>query len=204
MLIPPIIVVRKVRIVVALVAWRGLHLSIILILSKAHNLKPLFCLITYPIFKKIKHIIVSYFIFHYVTINSLLAGRTSYIRSSFTSHYVSINSQFLPPNERLRKLFTSHYVSINSILMRNVLLICFNLHPTMYLLILFTSCYYSNTIIFTSHYVSINSRRDSSSYSVTRKFTSHYVSINSPTCLNLTFFQLLFTSHYVSINSRNY
>ena len=114
MWIPPIVVVRKVGIVVALVAWRGLHLSIILILSKAHNLKPLFCLITYPIFKKIKHIIVSYFIFHYVTINSLLAGRTSYIRSSFTSHYVTINSKLYFPMFGGSYEFTSHYVTINS------------------------------------------------------------------------------------------
>ena len=114
MWIPPIVVVRKVGIVVALVAWRGLHLSIILILSKAHNLKPLFCLITYPIFKKIKHIIVSYFIFHYVTINSLLAGRTSYIRSSFTSHYVTINSVHSYYNPAFCLIFTSHYVTINS------------------------------------------------------------------------------------------
>lgn len=114
MLIPPIVVVRKVGIVVALVAWRGLHLSIILILSKAHNLKPLFCLITYPIFKKIKHIIVSYFIFHYVTINSLLAGRTSYIRSSFTSHYVTIDSEYASDRYYQRTGFTSHYVTINS------------------------------------------------------------------------------------------
>ena len=131
MWIPPIVVVRKVGIVVALVAWRGLHLSIIFILSKAHNLKPLFCLITYPIFKKIKHIIVSYFIFHYVTINSLLAGRSSYIRSSFTSHYVTINSyRNIPPISTL-SLFTSHYVTINSTTTKNVSLICFNLHPTM-------------------------------------------------------------------------
>ena len=114
MWIPPIVVVRKVGIVVALVAWRGLHLSIILILSKAHNLKPLFCLITYPIFKKIKHIIVSYFIFHYVTINSLLAGRTSYIRSSFTSHYVTINSSRTRSVSLFLYRFTSHYVTINS------------------------------------------------------------------------------------------
>ena len=114
MRIPPIVVVRKVGIVVELVAWRGLHLSIILILSKAHNLKPLFCLITYPIFKKIKHIIVSYFIFHYVTINSLLAGRTSYIRSSFTSHYVTINSIIETLADLMLMLFTSHYVTINS------------------------------------------------------------------------------------------
>ena len=114
MWIPPIVVVRKVGIVVELVAWRGLHLSIILILSKAHNLKPLFCLITYPVFKKIKHIIVSYFIFHYVTINSLLAGRTSYIRSSFTSHYVTINSIIETLVDLMLMLFTSHYVTINS------------------------------------------------------------------------------------------
>ena len=131
MWIPPIVVVRKVGIVVELVAWRGLHLSIILILSKAHNLKPLFCLITYPIFKKIKHIIVSYFIFHYVTINSLLAGRTSYIRSSFTSHYVTINSD--PVRFRISPLtpFTSHYVTINSSPTRANLLSHLNLHPTM-------------------------------------------------------------------------
>ena len=136
MWIPPIVVVRKVGIVVELVAWRGLHLSIILILSKAHNLKPLFCLITYPIFKKIKHIIVSYFIFHYVTINSLLAGRTSYIRSSFTSHYVTINSD--PVRFRISPLtpFTSHYVTINSSRTRSVSLFLYR---------------------FTSHYVTINS-----------------------------------------------
>ena len=138
MWIPPIVVVRKVGIVVELVAWRGLHLSIILILSKAHNLKPLFCLITYPIFKKIKHIIVSYFIFHYVTINSLLAGRTSYIRSSFTSHYVTINSD--PVRFRISPLtpFTSHYVTINSSRTRSVSLFLYR---------------------FTSHYVTINSFR---------------------------------------------
>ena len=136
MRIPPIEVVRKVGIVVALVAWRGLHLSIILILSKAHNLKPLFCLITYPIFKKIKHIIVSYFIFHYVTINSLLAGRTSYIRSSFTSHYVTINSVHSYYNPAFCLIFTSHYVTINS--------------PIMTVLDSFL-------FSFTSHYVTINS-----------------------------------------------
>ena len=136
MSIPPIVVVRKVEIVVALVAWRGLHLSIILILSKAHNLKPLFCLITYPIFKKIKHIIVSYFIFHYVTINSLLAGRTSYIRSSFTSHYVTINSAAFCAISRSLSSFTSHYVTINSDPVR------FRISPL---------------TPFTSHYVTINS-----------------------------------------------
>ena len=136
MWIPPIVVVRKVGIVLWLVAWRGLHLSIILILSKAHNLKPLFCLITYPIFKKIKHIIVSYFIFHYVTINSLLAGRTSYIRSSFTSHYVTINSNTALPFTICTSSFTSHYVTINS--------------PIMTVLDSFL-------FSFTSHYVTINS-----------------------------------------------
>ena len=136
MRIPPIVVVRKVGIVLWLVAWRGLHLSIILILSKAHNLKPLFCLITYPIFKKIKHIIVSYFIFHYVTINSLLAGRTSYIRSSFTSHYVTINSLYIAPTSVVLRLFTSHYVTINSA---------------------FNSSKILAYVLFTSHYVTINS-----------------------------------------------
>lgn len=131
MWIPPIVVVRKVGIVVELVAWRGLHLSIIFILSKAHNLKPLFCLITYPIFKKIKHIIVSYFIFHYVTINSLLAGRTSYIRSSFTSHYVTINSTVGVEKVNTLMLFTFHYVTINSSPTRANLLSHLNLHPTM-------------------------------------------------------------------------
>ncbi len=136
MWIPPIVVVRKVGIVLWLVAWRGLHLSIILILSKAHNLKPLFCLITYPIFKKIKHIIVSYFIFHYVTINSLLAGRTSYIRSSFTSHYVTINSGFSCFHFLAVYVFTSHYVTINSGIGTEIVV---------------------TTYKFTSHYVTINS-----------------------------------------------
>ena len=131
MRIPPIVVVRKVGIVVELVAWRGLHLSIILILSKAHNLKPLFCLITYPIFKKIKHIIVSYFIFHYVTINSLLAGRTSYIRSSFTSHYVTINSKGFRQASHPATEFTSHYVTINSENLSPLQCNDLNLHPTM-------------------------------------------------------------------------
>ena len=135
MWIPPIVVVRKVGIVLWLVAWRGLHLSIIFILSKAHNLKPLFCLITYPIFKKIKRIIVSYFIFHYVTINSLLAGRTSYIRSSFTSHYVTINSSLLKSHLSLRgNLHPTMYLLIRSTLRSDKKPII-NLHPTMYLLI---------------------------------------------------------------------
>ena len=131
MWIPPIVVVRKVGIVLWLVAWRGLHLSIILILSKAHNLKPLFCLITYPIFKKIKHIIVSYFIFHYVTINSLLAGRTSYIRSSFTSHYVTINSASEYNICSRHHQFTSHYVTINSNHRAEIERLLDYLHPTM-------------------------------------------------------------------------
>ena len=131
MWIPPIVVVRKVGIVVELVAWRGLHLSIILILSKAHNLKPLFCLITYPIFKKIKHIIVSYFIFHYVTINSLLAGRTSYIRSSFTSSDSSGSTGGTSSTSYIRSSFTSHYVTINSRGFNNLLAGLQNLHPTM-------------------------------------------------------------------------
>ena len=114
MRIPPIEVVRKVGIVVALVAWRGLHLSIILILSKAHNLKPLFCLITYPIFKKIKHIIVSYFIFHYVTINSKPIHTFDIDSMAFTSHYVTINSAFNSSKILAYVLFTSHYVTINS------------------------------------------------------------------------------------------
>ena len=159
MWIPPIVVVRKVGIVLWLVAWRGLHLSIILILSKAHNLKPLFCLITYPIFKKIKHIIVSYFIFHYVTINSLLAGRTSYIRSSFTSHYVTINSTTALPFTICTSSFTSHYVTINS--------------PIMTVLDSFL-------FSFTSHYVTINSGIGTEIVVTTYKFTSHYVTINSP------------------------
>ena len=158
MWIPPIVVVRKVGIVLWLVAWRGLHLSIILILSKAHNLKPLFCLITYPIFKKIKHIIVSYFIFHYVTINSLLAGRTSYIRSSFTSHYVTINSAAFCAISRSLSSFTSHYVTINSDPVR------FRISPL---------------IPFTSHYVTINSSRTRSVSLFLYRFTSHYVTINS-------------------------
>ena len=158
MWIPPIVVVRKVGIVVELVAWRGLHLSIILILSKAHNLKPLFCLITYPIFKKIKHIIVSYFIFHYVTINSLLAGRTSYIRSSFTSHYVTINSAAFCAISRSLSSFTSHYVTINSDPVR------FRISPL---------------TPFTSHYVTINSSRTRSVSLFLYRFTSHYVTINS-------------------------
>ena len=115
MWIPPIVVVKKVGIVVALVAWRGLHLSIILILSKAHNLKPLFCLITYPIFKKIKHIIVSYFIFHYVTINSLPSCFFPFSSVQFTSHYVTINSAANLSSCTFCSLFTSHYVTINSV-----------------------------------------------------------------------------------------
>mgnify|MGYP000551832446 CR=1 FL=1 len=165
MWIPPIVVVRKVGIVVELVAWRGLHLSIILILSKAHNLKPLFCLITYPIFKKIKHIIVSYFIFHYVTINSLLAGRTSYIRSSFTSHYVTINSAAFCAISRSLSSFTSHYVTINSDPVR------FRISPL---------------TPFTSHYVTINSTVGVEKVNTLMLFTFHYVTINSsPTRANL-------------------
>lgn len=124
MQIPPIVVVRKVGIVVALVAWRGLHLSIILILSKAHNLKPLFCLITYPIFKKIKHIIVSYFIFHYVTINSLLAGRTSHIRSSFTSHTSKSISRLASTNCVVTHIPVSFSLSENFIISFSSILLC--------------------------------------------------------------------------------
>ena len=103
--------------------------------------------------------IFNQFTSHYVSINSNCPNASMTVSSIFTSHYVSINSYNISYliYEHENK-FTSHYVSINS---ADLILLFFaigNLHPTMYLLILFafikSVCYY---LSFTSHYVSINS-----------------------------------------------
>ena len=146
----------------------------------------------------------------------------------FTSHYVSINSLNCWQSAGGICKFTSHYVSINSPspLAPNISGV-YNLHPTMYLLILVLVCLRPCWSLFTSHYVSINSwlsmLSDTSrlaylhptmyllipailqpEVSSGSSFTSHYVSINSEKETLLTFAQQAFTSHYVSINSRNY
>ena len=117
--------------------------------------------------------------------------------------YLLIPSE--PANTLSLFTFTSHYVSINSHLCCIYPLTYRNLHPTMYLLILYLL--FSNFCLclkFTSHYVSINSNPGGLIKKGLFTFTSHYVSINS--ILRLLFYVLFksFTSHYVSINSRNY
>ena len=103
-----------------------------------------------------------------------------YCHLQFTSHYVSINSCSAFGVYGLLSTFTSHYVSINSCSRRVLLASVNHLHPTMYLLILYSinpitalniylhptmyllipvfSPSVSGSFIFTSHYVSINSR----------------------------------------------
>ena len=100
----------------------------------------------------------------------------------------------------------------------------FNLHPTMYLLILYTGntkrllyeylhptmyllipaalpvhCFLQRS--FTSHYVSINSYTGANNVINKTLFTSHYVSINSIFSSLINYRGDIFTSHYVSINS---
>ena len=63
--------------------------------------------------------------------------KTVLILRIFTSHYVSINSIFTLTKVRPPMAFTSHYVSINSSRRNASIFELANLHPTMYLLILF-------------------------------------------------------------------
>ena len=130
--------------------------------------------------------------------------RQGYDREEFTSHYVSINSIPIVIAMSERPIFTSHYVSINSCFHFLAVYVCYNLHPTMYLLIPFIVCLSFSplvhlhptmyllipsikslrhgSLIFTSHYVSINSQMQYPFNKVLLKFTSHYVSINSYCC----------------------
>ena len=76
------------------------------------------------------------------------------------------------------------------------------LHPTMYLLIRIAAATAAASLSsFTSHYVSINSALLLVLLLVLLSFTSHYVSINSYTVKCFIYSFLKFTSHYVSINS---
>ena len=61
-----------------------------------------------------------------------------YCHLQFTSHYVSINSCSAFGVYGLLSTFTSHYVSINSCSRRVLLASVNHLHPTMYLLILYS------------------------------------------------------------------
>ena len=75
---------------------------------------------------------------HYVSINSFYSITSAELSSTFTSHYVSINSSDTEPSNAFQLIFTSHYVSINSIQQpQSVGQLLQDLHPTMYLLILF-------------------------------------------------------------------
>ena len=120
----------------------------------------------------------------------------------FTSHYVSINSRSWYRCEAKAPAFTSHYVSINSTTGDDKYTILYNLHPTMYLLILTEDQLAAFALAkFTSHYVSINSRISQMASIKIETFTSHYVSINSYGTSNPYIAYQIFTSHYVSINS---
>ena len=109
----------------------------------------------------------------------------------FTSHYVSINSSDTEPSNAFQLIFTSHYVSINSIQQpQSVGQLLQDLHPTMYLLILFLftiHCYIQLHLHPTMYLLILTLQRQGIQVSV---FTSHYVSINS-VCLLKLYYLLL-------------
>ena len=120
----------------------------------------------------------------------------------FTSHYVSINSSDTEPSNAFQLIFTSHYVSINSIQQpQSVGQLLQDLHPTMYLLILFlfTIHCYIQLHLHPTMYLLIPCCRllfplvadnlHPTMYLLIRKFFTTYKRVS------------VFTSHYVSINS---
>ncbi len=139
---------------------------------------------------------------HYVSINSFYSITSAELSSTFTSHYVSINSSDTEPSNAFQLIFTSHYVSINSIQQpQSVGQLLQDLHPTMYLLILFLftiHCYIQLHLHPTMYLLILTLQRQGIQVSV---FTSHYVSINSNSGNNTVNGSITFTSHYVSINS---
>ena len=110
---------------------------------------------------------------------------------TFTSHYVSINSSDTEPSNAFQLIFTSHYVSINSIQQpQSVGQLLQDLHPTMYLLILFIQLLplnYPAHLHPTMYLLILTLQRQGIQVSV---FTSHYVSINS-VCLLKLYYLLL-------------
>ena len=136
-------------------------------------------------------IIVQRFTSHYVSINSFYSITSAELSSTFTSHYVSINSIPTLPVINMSDTFTSHYVSINSIQQpQSVGQLLQDLHPTMYLLILFLftiHCYIQLHLHPTMYLLILTLQRQGIQVSV---FTSHYVSINS-VCLLKLYYLLL-------------
>ena len=153
--------------------------------------------------KIIPILIVLFFKFHYVSINSDPKRFKSALTLLFKFHYVSINSVQKNQGRSSGSNFKFHYVSINSLL--------YALSPRLML-------------IFKFHYVSINSLDHCLPLSLQSHFKFHYVSINSilskvnlfisKMSLNSIMFLLIpeitpptlagqtgFKFHYVSINS---
>ena len=128
---------------------------------------------------------------HYVSINSEQSQDALFTSKIFTSHYVSINSSDTEPSNAFQLIFTSHYVSINSIQQpQSVGQLLQDLHPTMYLLILFLftiHCYIQLHLHPTMYLLILTLQRQGIQVSV---FTSHYVSINS-VCLLKLYYLLL-------------
>ena len=137
----------------------------------------------------------------YLLIRVLFVSSVNYL-PIITSHYVSINSAVNRWGNCYFRQFTSHYVSINSKGVTCIIFIIYNLHPTMYLLILRAqlTIYSSQSNLHPTMYLLIQKRVYTFNY-VCIWFTSHYVSINSPTFFVTGKLNNLFTSHYVSINS---
>ena len=133
----------------------------------------------------------STFTSHYVSINSIPTLPVINMSDTFTSHYVSINSSDTEPSNAFQLIFTSHYVSINSIQQpQSVGQLLQDLHPTMYLLILFLftiHCYIQLHLHPTMYLLILTLQRQGIQVSV---FTSHYVSINS-VCLLKLYYLLL-------------
>ena len=136
-------------------------------------------------------LILRIFTSHYVSINSIFTLTKVRPPMAFTSHYVSINSEQSQDELFTSKIFTSHYVSINSIQQpQSVGQLLQDLHPTMYLLILFLftiHCYIQLHLHPTMYLLILTLQRQGIQVSV---FTSHYVSINS-VCLLKLYYLLL-------------
>ena len=82
------------------------------------------------------------------------------LKHNFTFHYVSINTIMAGASMIAYIIFTFHYVSINTEELGNVLILDVSLHSTMFLLIRRAAIVTAQLVhIFTFHYVSINTKQ---------------------------------------------
>ena len=123
-------------------------------------------------------------------------------KAVFTFHNVSINSMKMLLTSLHKLSFTFHNVSINSLFFCScVLTRTYNLHSTMFLLILSYVTVYSLPHLFTFHNVSINSgiRATFSYRCIMNLHSTMFLLIRVSIIFNLSIY--VFTFHNVSINS---